>query len=287
MPSLLDHRLVIVTGKGGVGKSTVAAALALAAVRDGRSVIVAEVGRRADVAHTVRAAGADHISIDPQEAMESYLSDQLPSRAFAEVLTRSRLFSYLAAATPGMGELLSIGQVWDLAQDVRRTREDRHDLVILDAPATGHALAMLTAPRTFSAVARVGPVARQGAAIHAMLCNPARTAVVAVATPEEMPITETLQLRDRLAAEMGLPVSLFVANRLRSARLSAADARALTSSPHPAAAIALGARRQAGAQQSQLQRLRRGAQGVPVVTLALSGDEPDINALSRRLGRHL
>ena len=285
MPALLDHRLVVVTGKGGVGKSTISAALAVAAVRAGRTVIVAEVARRADVAHEVRAAGADHLSIDPQEALEAYLMQQLPSRSLAELLGGSRMFQYFAAATPGMRELLTIGQVWDLAQDERRTRQDRHDLVILDAPATGHALGMLSAPRTFSEAVRVGPVARQGATIHAMLCDPEQTAVVVAATPEETPITETLYLRDHLLDELGLPVSLFVVNRVRSNGVTGQDAEVLARSSHPAAALALAARRQAVAQRAQIARLRRGARGVPVATLPFGTAPPDLAAFAGRLGR--
>jgi anion-transporting ArsA/GET3 family ATPase len=126
--------LVVVTGKGGVGKSTVAAALGLAAARRGLRTIVAEVAARDDVSRALAGSGtrpfeeravADnlfHISIDPERAMEEYLVDQLPVRALADVLTSSRLFTYLAAATPGMRELLTMGKVWELAQGRRRGR---------------------------------------------------------------------------------------------------------------------------------------------------------------------
>src|SRR3982751_2427470 len=121
--------LVVVTGKGGVGKSTVAAALGLAAARRGRRTIIAEVARRDDVSRVLGgtglhedelAPGLHHISIDPEEAMEEYLADQLPSRALAEVLLSSRGFSYFTAATPGLRELLTVGKVWEHAQDDRR-----------------------------------------------------------------------------------------------------------------------------------------------------------------------
>src|SRR3954464_15293500 len=104
----LGKPLIVVTGKGGVGKSTVAAALGLAAARRGLRTIVAEVARRDDVSRALGgngqveqelAPGLHHLSIDPEHAMEEYLIDQLPSRALADVLTSSRTFSYLAAAT--------------------------------------------------------------------------------------------------------------------------------------------------------------------------------------------
>jgi anion-transporting ArsA/GET3 family ATPase len=197
----------VVTGKGGVGKTTVAAALGFVAARRGQRTIVAEVARRDDVSRALGgegiqeeelAPGLHHLSIDPERAMELYLTDQLPT-ALAELLSSSRTFTYLAAATPGMRELLTVGKVWELAQEDRRAPGAApYDLVVLDAPATGHGVAILSAPRTFARTARVGRIARQGRTIDAMVTDPARTGVIAVARPEEMPVTETLSLQDAL-----------------------------------------------------------------------------------------
>src|SRR5215217_3122266 len=217
-PGLVDKPLVVVTGKGGVGKSTVAAALGLAAGRRGLRTIIAEVARRDDVSRVLGGTGVHedelaprlhHISIDPEEAMQEYVVDQLPSRALADVLLSSRGFGYLAAATPGLRELLTVGKVWELAQEDRRAPGARpYDLVVLDAPATGHGVAILSAPRTLARTARVGRIARQGRTIDAMVTDPERTGVIAVARPEEMPVTETLSLQDALRHEVGLEVGL-------------------------------------------------------------------------------
>jgi hypothetical protein len=143
MEGLLAHSLIVVTGNGGVGKSTVAAALGLAADRRGLLTIVVEVAARDDLSRalgTSDAVGAyaeqaisdhlHHISIDPQRAMEEYLRQQLPLGALAALLARSRIFTALGAATPGMRELLTVGKVWELAQHQRRTRGSRpYDLV--------------------------------------------------------------------------------------------------------------------------------------------------------------
>ena len=213
MRELLSKPLVVVTGKGGVGKSTVAAALGMAAAARGLRTIVAEVSARDDVSRALAtdpASGATfverdlgdglhHISIDPESALEEYVRDQLP-RGVSDVLSSSRMFAYLVAATPGLRELLTVGKVWELAQPDRRTPGAHpYDLVVLDAPATGHGVAVLTAPGTFADAARMGPVARQGGKIHAMLADPEQTAIVAVSTAEEMPVNETLTLRDALA----------------------------------------------------------------------------------------
>jgi anion-transporting ArsA/GET3 family ATPase len=286
----------VVTGKGGVGKTTVAAALGLVAAGRGQRTIVAEVARRDDVSRALGgegiqeeelAPGLHHLSIDPEHAMELYLADQLPS-ALADLLASSRTFAYLAAATPGMRELLTVGKVWELAQEDRRAPGAQpYDLVVLDAPATGHGVAILSAPRTFARAARVGRIARQGRTIDAMVTDPERTAVLAVARPEEMPVTETLTLQDALRDELGLEVGLVVANAVLPKRFSAAEARALESAPDgPAVRAARHADARARAQRAQLQRLRRGARA-PVATLPFVFDGDPMTRLARELERAL
>jgi anion-transporting ArsA/GET3 family ATPase len=286
----------VVTGKGGVGKTTVAAALGLVAARRGQRTIVAEVARRDDVSRALGgegiqeeelAPGLHHLSIDPERAMELYLTDQLPS-ALAELLSSSRTFTYLAAATPGMRELLTVGKVWELAQEDRRAPGARpYDLVVLDAPATGHGVAILSAPRTFARTARVGRIARQGRTIDAMVTDPARTGVIAVARPEEMPVTETLSLQDALRDEVGLEVGLVVANAVLPQRFSAAEAVALGGAPDgPEVRAARHAGARARAQRTQLRRLRRGA-WAPVATLPFVFDGDPMAQLARELERAL
>ena len=103
------------------------------------------------------------ISIDPDEAMREYVLLQLKVRAMRDLLFRSKIFNYLAAATPGLRELVTIGKIWELALDERKVKKGRnYDLVIVDAPATGHGVGFLQTPRTFANVARVGPIALTG-----------------------------------------------------------------------------------------------------------------------------
>src|ERR1700742_4532275 len=245
MHDLLDKPLLVVTGKGGVGKSTVAAALGMAAAARGLRTIVAEVAARDDVSRVLSGGGRvptfverdlgeglHHISIDPESALEEYVHDQLP-RGVSDLLASSRLFAYLVAATPGLRELLTVGKVWELAQPDRRTPGAHpYDLVILDAPATGHGVAVLTAPGTFASAARMGPVARQGGKMHAMLADADRTAIVAVATPEEMPVNETLALRDALADEpLRQQLAAVVVNGVMPQRFRGAEVAALDAAP--------------------------------------------------------
>ncbi len=211
MPGLLNRRLIFVTGKGGVGKSTVATALGLVAARRGLRTIVAELQSQERVQSTF-AHQAEHfvevelaprlftISIDPQHAMEEYL--RVKTGPVGQALGSSRLFHAFAMATPGMRELLSMGKVWELAQLQRRTRGAApYDLVVVDAPATGHGVGLLRTPRTFAEIARVGPIAHQGKTIASTIADRQFTGVVAVATAEEMPVNETLLLRDELARD--------------------------------------------------------------------------------------
>ena len=280
--SVLDKRLVFVTGKGGVGKSAVAAVLGMVAARRGRRTMVAEVAMRDDVHRALagseggwrEAAVGDRLyalSVDPEKAMEEYLKDQLAG-PLADLLGGSRIFTYLAAATPGMRELLTVGKLWELAQEDRRTPgADPYDLVVVDAPATGHGLALLDAPRTFGEVAAAGPVARQARRIHETLVDREQTGIVAVATAEEMPVNEV----DHLRHALGERLDLVVANALRPDRFTAKEAtllEPLAAEGRAAAQVALTAHHRALSQDEQVQRLR------PDITLPfLAGPDGDVD----------
>ena len=280
VPALLDKRLVFVTGKGGVGKSTVAIALGLLAARQGLRTIVAELasqdriqglfsedGERERFRELELAPGLFTISIDPQQAMEEYL--RVKAGTLGQALGSSRLFQAFAMATPGMRELLSIGKVWELAQLDRRTRGGApYDLVIVDAPATGHGVGLLRTPKTFADIARVGPIAHQGQTIADTIADPEFTGVVAVATPEEMPVNETLTLADELARDE-LPLDLVIVNALYPARFQEAEIAALQDAlsktrstlARSALRAALSEHARAATQREQRDRLRTRVDG--------------------------
>jgi anion-transporting ArsA/GET3 family ATPase len=272
---LFTRRLIFVTGKGGVGKSTVATALGVLAARRGLRTIVAELSGQERVQRTFARTGETFeevelsdglfaISIDPQHAMEEYL--RVKTGAVGQALGSSRLFHAFAMATPGMRELLSVGKVWELSQHQRRTDDaDAYDLVIVDSPAAGHGAAILRTPRTFAEIARVGPIAHQAGSIAATIADRSFTAVVAVATAEEMPVTETLWLRDALAEE-SLPLEATIVNSCYPERFTPAehaelqDAHGKARSPLGRAALsaALSERARFQIQHEQLERLRDG-----------------------------
>src|SRR5579864_9093709 len=271
-------RLIVVTGKGGVGKSTVAAALGVLGARHGLRTMVAELSSQQRVQGLFDRYGEQFeevqlaprlftISIDPEHAMDEYL--RVKVGALGHALASSRLFQAFAMATPGMRELLSIGKVWELAQLHRRTRgASPYDLVIVDAPATGHGLGLLRTPRTFADIARVGPIAHQGRTIAQTLADHDFTGVVAVATPEEMPVNETLTLCEAVEREQ-LALDLVVLNGLYPVRfepgeigqLSEALERSRSPLSRSALRAALAEHARAANQREQQARLAAGVNG--------------------------
>ena len=307
---LLERTLLYVTGKGGVGKTTVAAALGLAAAARGRRTIVCEVAEQDRVSRAFAREGVRReaevelaenlwaISIDPNEALKEWLGRQLGGPAL-RLITGSSAFQHFVAAAPGAKELITIAKVWELAQLHRWDSHNRtYDLVVVDAPASGHGLAMLTAPSTFGDIARVGPIRRQAHKVRDMLADPQRTGYVAVALPEEMPVTETLELGGRLHDAVGLGLDMIVVNGLYPDRFRAKDAAALRAAatdslpPDARAAVqaALAEHGRARSQRAHQRRLRRES-GVPVHTLPFLFDAdlglPEYRTLARKLDRYL
>jgi anion-transporting ArsA/GET3 family ATPase len=278
---LLERRLIFVTGKGGVGKSTVAIALGVLAARRGMRTVVAELASqdRAQAAFEQRGEQFEEvqlserlytISIDPESAMEEYL--RVKTGPLGQALGSSKLFQAFAMATPGMRELLSIGKVWELAQLERRTSGAApYDLVVVDSPAAGHGLGILRTPRTFAEIARVGPIAHQGRTIADTIADREFTAVVAVASAEEMPVNETLWLRDALAKD-GRPLDEVIVNAVYADRFDEHDAAELEGAlpeartPLQRAAIraALSARARAAGQRAECSRLAEGLGMKPI-----------------------
>ena len=279
MTPLLQRKLIVITGKGGVGKTTIAGALGLLAARRGLRTLVVEVGDRQHIpallglsepsevgSEVALTDGLSSISIDPDRALADWLR-ALGGRVSSRVLLSSATFQYFVAAAPGAREVLSMVKVLELTENEdrpgRKRKQDAYDLVILDAPATGHALALLSSPRTFTGLARVGPIAAQTRLVSDLLEDPKRSGYVAVAQGSEMAVAETLELRDRLREELGRGLDLVIANGALPRRFDERELGKIATlrEEHPvtrsASAAAHAVHARARTQNNQIARLRR------------------------------
>lgn len=226
---LLDRRLLFTVGKGGVGRTTVSLALALEAARRGKRVLVVELEGAKGLGLALdeqRARGGDprlarieHLEVEGRRALEEYLGLIIPVRRLLGTVFSSKIYQYFVAAAPGLRELMTVGKIF---YEVERDDGRAPDLVIVDGPATGHSLQYLRMPRAAAEAFPVGLVHREALRVHGLLQDETRTGVVIVATAEEMPVNETIEIAAGLA-ELGLPRSLLVVNRIHEAPLAGTE----------------------------------------------------------------
>ncbi|HEX8205469.1 MAG TPA: hypothetical protein VF587_05365, partial [Solirubrobacteraceae bacterium] len=177
------------------------------------------------------------LTIEPYKVMEEWIGRILGSRALTQVLTRSNFFRTFADAAPGGMELGTVVKTWELAQPKRWDKKARpYDLVVVDGPASGHAVGMLRTPGTFADIARVGPIATQSQRVREWLEDYRETAYVAVALPGELPVTETLELGKRLRKSLGRRLETIVVNGVLPDRFDAKELKRVRAAAPPAIA---------------------------------------------------
>jgi anion-transporting ArsA/GET3 family ATPase len=216
---LLDRRLLFVTGKGGVGKTTVAAALAMLAAQRGKRTLVGEVDAKGNLADFYSVPPTTFtprevlpnlyaMSMDPEESLKEYLSLQLKLPMMARIGPLARIFEFVATAAPGVKEVLTVGKfLWEAD---RRN----YDLVVVDAAASGHVVGQLAAPAAINELVSVGLIRQQTGWMIDVLSDPARTGLCIVATPEEMPVNETIELAGRVEKETSVNLAAVIVNRV-------------------------------------------------------------------------
>lgn len=272
-------QLLFVTGKGGVGKTTIAAALAQALAAQRRRVLVVETGADASLARLLGqtvfetepaalAGGLHGVRIESRALVESYFRRLLRLPFLSRRLFASATFHAVTAAAPGVSEFVLLDHLAQWTEPGRFAVRAPYDMVIVDGPASGHALRLLRTPRQLAALVPRGPLAGAVGRVRALLDDARRTAVLLVSIPDEMAVTEMLETRAALADGVGIRLLRPVLNRVWPRRFSAADAAALAALRAPAdqplvaaAQLDISARHEA---ERHLARLRRAFGAAPV-----------------------
>ena len=245
MASLLDRKLLFVSGKGGVGKTTIAAALALLAAERGQRTLVCEVDAKGDLAASYEcdatgfhprevSPGLWAMSMNTEESLREYLNINLKIPMMGRIGPLAKAFDFVATAAPGVKEILTVGKL------TYEVRERHYDLVVVDASATGHIVGQLAAPQAINSLVQVGLVRQQTGWMLEILSDPVLTGLCIVATPEEMPVLETIELAHRVKDETTVDLAAVVVNRVLPELFARAEEEVFENLCEPAVADRLG-----------------------------------------------
>ncbi len=222
-PEIFDKRLLIISGKGGVGKSTICAALGLSAASFGKRVLIVEMDEKERIS---RLFGSPEVGYDgafvcddiyvrnlqPMFAMDEFVRTQVTMKRIANQIIGSQIYRYFVAAAPGLKEFVTLGKITMLEEEKLRGQKPKYDLIILDAPATGHGIAFLRVPFAAADTLNVGWVRKQADRIINLITDPKKTMLNIVTLPEEMPVNETMEMTESVRDLLGIPIGHIIIN---------------------------------------------------------------------------
>lgn len=227
LDDVLSRRVLILAGKGGVGKSVLAAALGWMGAREGKRILLVEMDTVETLPGLLGSPGgptyteiplAPNLSclhVDGRSGLEEYLQLVLKSRRLAGRIFRSPLYQYFVNVAPGLKELMAVGKIWDLEhQTLPGTGRPRYDLFIVDMPATGHAVSYLRMPMAAVSTLKRGFVHREAQKVADLLQDPRKTSFNIVTLPSEMPVTEALELYEKARFELRMPIGCLFVNQV-------------------------------------------------------------------------
>jgi anion-transporting ArsA/GET3 family ATPase len=288
MPAFAPRRFLFITGKGGVGKTTVTAALARSLSARGLRVLVTACGAKERLSTLLGAPPLQSsigelapniwgVRLVSEVALREYGTMKLKNRVLVDAIFDSKYVAGFLSGTPGMKEWSLLGKAWFHATEEQNGRP-RFDVVLFDAPATGHGLDMLRVPKVIVEIAPPGVLRSDAERAWEMFRDPAQSGVVVVTLPEEMPTNESIELCTSLRDELTLPITEVVVNSLLPPLFSEADARALEalggldSSTKARAVLSSGVRRATRERIQNESLTRLTALGLPLRKLELLMD---------------
>jgi anion-transporting ArsA/GET3 family ATPase len=270
MKSPFDLKFVFVVGKGGVGKTAVSGALALAAAAQGMRVLVAMCNAKDRLSYMLETGPIgphiqsvmpriEAVNMEPGAALEEYGLLVLRVRALYKVVFENRFVAAFLRGTPGIDAWAMLGKAQYHAREKDADGRDRYDMVIVDAPATGHGLDLLRVPQVIMDVAPPGLLRREAEKAHELFQDPERSGVMLVTLPEEMPSTETVELYTTIRDELKLPVCGLVINQTMQQLFGESEQAALrelvAKLPKGSALQPLASHSYARAQREEVQRV--------------------------------
>jgi anion-transporting ArsA/GET3 family ATPase len=249
--TLLDKRLIVMAGKGGVGRTTVAAALALIASQKGKRVLLCQTKSREQLSRLFdcKPVGTElervrerlwAVNMTPQAALREYGTMVLRSEFIAKRVLENKISRAFLHAIPGLEDYSMLGKTWYHTTEEESEGRPKWDLVIFDGPATGHLVTMLRIPQVILATVPEGPLTRPAAEVKRLLEDPARACVVLVTLAEDLPTNEAIELEARIRSELNMAIGALMVNALYPKRFAeGASARALAALLEPCGDLAL------------------------------------------------